>query len=181
MPKTSIENMNCIDWKVTLINFLKYPPRRNLVPLNYVVRDNVNPITRNNPNFLYDYANINLLQGKVFNHDVSKVHSCIICLISENTIAEQKVFPHKDNANGREYLLDLKDFYEGVGANSKAILSADNNIQEVYYAGKKKPHMWWDEFEIRMTNAFAIDDKDVGSQVHTDKSKLRLLNKNIRS
>ena len=75
----------------------------------------------------------------------------------------------------------LNGFYEGVGANAKAILAADNDIQELYYAGEKKPHMWWDELGIRMTNVFAIVDKYLGRQVHTDEFKLRLLNKNIRA
>ena len=34
--------------------------------------------------------------------------------------------------------------------------------------------MWWDEFELRLTNAFAIVDKDAGCKVHTDEMKLRL-------
>ena len=41
--------------------------------------------------------------------------------------------------------------------------------------------MWWDEFQIRLTNVFAIVGKDAGHQVHTDESKLRLLNKKIRA
>ena len=49
------------------------------------------------------------------------------------------------------------------------------------YAGEKPPRTWWDEFEIRLTNAFAIIDKDARRQVHTDEMKLRLLNKKIRA
>ena len=71
----------------------------------------------------------------------------------------------------------LKDFYEGVGENSKYVLEADNDIQELFYAGEKKPHMWWDKFETRMTNEFSIVDKYAGCQVQTEKSKLHLLNK----
>ena len=41
--------------------------------------------------------------------------------------------------------------------------------------------MWWDEFEVCLTNAFAIVDKDAGRQVHTDEMKLCLLNKKIRA
>ena len=41
--------------------------------------------------------------------------------------------------------------------------------------------MWWDEFEIRLTNVFAIFDKGAGRQIHTEKSKLRILNKKIRA
>ena len=41
--------------------------------------------------------------------------------------------------------------------------------------------MWWDKFEIRLTNAFAIVDKDAGWQLNTDESKLHLLNKKFRA
>ena len=105
----------------------------------------------------------------------------IICLISENTVAGKKVFAHKDNTNGGWDFLDFKDFYEGVEENAKAVLSAKNNIQELFYAGEKKPHMWWDEFEIRLSNAFAIVDKDAGRKVHTDELILCLLNKKVRA
>ena len=69
MSKTFTDKMKLIYWKVTLINFLKYQPGRNEVPLNYVVHDNFKPIARNNPNFFDDYDDRNPLQGKHFTHD----------------------------------------------------------------------------------------------------------------
>ena len=164
-----------------LINFLKSHLGRNGVPLNYSVHDNFNPIVSNNTNLLDDYYNRTLLQGRVFTHDASKFHLYIISLISENTVDEQKIFPYNDNVNVQEEFLALKDFYKGVGTNSKATISADNDIQELFYTGEKKPHVWWDESEIRLNNSFAIIDKDAGRQIHTNESKLRLLNKNIRA
>ena len=41
--------------------------------------------------------------------------------------------------------------------------------------------MWWDRFEVRMTNAFAVVDKDAGQQVHRDKMKLRMLNSKVKA
>ena len=41
--------------------------------------------------------------------------------------------------------------------------------------------MWWDEFEVRLTNAFSAIDKEENRVVHTDKMKLRLLNKKIKA
>ena len=38
----------------------------------------------------------------------------------------------------------------------------------MFYVGEKNLHMWWDEFEARLTNAFAIIDKDAGRAIHTD-------------
>ena len=46
----------------------------------------------------------------------------------------------------------LKDQYEGVGIHAVTAVQAD----KVFYSGEKKPHMWWDEFEIQLTNAFNI-------------------------
>ena len=46
--------------------------------------------------------------------------------------------------NGREDFLDLKYFYEGVGGNSKSVIAADNNIQDLFYAGKNNSHTWWE-------------------------------------
>ena len=179
MPKTFTDKMKWIDWKVTTINFLKSHNRRNWVPLNYFIRDNVNPIASNNPKLWDDYTDRALLEGKVFTHVAAKVHLYIIRLVLEKTVAEQKCLPHMDNSNGREDFLALKDLYEGVWGNAKAVLAAKNDIQELYYAGEKKPHIWWDEFEIRLTTAFAIVDKDAGCQVQKDESKMHLLNKNI--
>ena len=71
-------------------------------------------------------------------------------MISENTVSEKKVLPHKGNANGREEFLELKDLYEGVRKNAKAVLAANNGIQELYYAGKNKPQIWWSESERKI-------------------------------
>ena len=181
MPKTFADKMKWSEWKVILINFLKSHTGRNGFPLNYVLCGNANPITRNNPNVLDDYTDRTPLQGNVFIHDAAKVHSYIIRLISENNVAEQNILPHQDNTNVGEDFLALKYFYEGIGANAKTVLAAKNNIQELYYTGKKKPNMWWDEFEISMTNAFAIVDKDAAWQLNIYESKLHRLNNKVRA
>ena len=177
MPKPFTDKMKWDDWKVTFINFLKTQNGRNGIPLNYVVRENLNPIQRTNANFLDDYVDQCPLQGRPFSIDAAKVHSYILRLISDNPVAEQKILPHKDLNNGRVDYMALKEFYEGVGANAKATLKAETDLQDLFYAGEKKPHMWWDEFEVRLTNAFALVDKEAGRQVHTDEMRLRMLNK----
>ena len=63
------------------------------------------------------YADRNPLQVEVFIYDADKVNLYIISLISENTVSEKKVFPHKGNANGREEFLELKVLYVGVRKN----------------------------------------------------------------
>jgi len=39
-------------------------------------------------------------------------------------------------------------------------LNAKKDLLELFYAGEERPHVRWDEFEIRFTNAFATLDKD---------------------
>ena len=51
----------------------------------------------------------------------------------------------------------------------------------MFNLGEKKPHMWWDEFEARLINAFATIDKEAGRQVHINDMKLRMLNIKIRA
>lgn len=184
MTKTAIlknftEKMKWIDWKSTLVNFLQSQPGRNGVPLSYVVRDNLAPLQVQNVSFLDDYVDRALLTGRAFATDASKVHTYIVRLISENSVAEQKILPFKDQSHSRVDFNALKDFYEGVGANVKAVLEAETDLQEMFYSGEKRPVMWWDHFELRLTNAFAIVDKDTGRVVHTDDMKLRMLNRKV--
>ena len=173
--------MKWSDWKVTLVNFLKSQPGHNGVPLSYIIRSDNLPVQCTYANFLDEYAGRAPLQGRAFDHNASKVHSYIIWFISENNVAEQKVLPYKEENNGRLDFVALRDFYEGVGATTRATLSAEADLQEMFYTGKKPPHMWWDEFEIMLTNAFAVVDKEAGRQVNMDEMKLHLLNRKVRA
>ena len=56
MPETFTDKMKWIYWKVKLIHFLKYQTSIHVFHINYAVHNNSNPILRNNPNCLYDYA-----------------------------------------------------------------------------------------------------------------------------
>ena len=56
MTKNFTEKMEWMDWKSTLINFLKSQPGRNGVPLNYVIRYNVAAIIQTNTNFIDCYV-----------------------------------------------------------------------------------------------------------------------------
>ena len=60
--------------------------------------------------------------------------------------------------------MTLKAYYESVGPNSKILHATEKGITDLFYLGEKKPQMWCDEFETRLTNAFAIIDKDAGRQ-----------------
>jgi hypothetical protein len=83
--------------------------------------------------------------------------------------------------NGRLDFIALKSHYEGVGINAIGIINADHVIEHLFYAGEKKPHMWWDEFERQLTKSFAVYDKKEGRQVYSDEMKLRILCRKVQA
>ena len=64
IPKKFTENMEWMDCKATLFNFLKSQPGRNGVPLNYIIRDNVDAIVPTKAKFLDDYVDRTPLIGR---------------------------------------------------------------------------------------------------------------------
>ena len=100
-PKNFTDDINWMECKAKIISLIKSQPGRNGVPLDYVSRDNVAAIVQTNTDFIDDYVDRNPPTGRVFNADASKVHSYIVRLISENTVAEQKLLPFKDSYDGR--------------------------------------------------------------------------------
>ena len=82
MPNIFTEKMEWMDWKATLVNFLKSQPGRNGSPLNYVVRNNQGTVIRNNSNLLDDYSDRATLTGRAFSSNTSRVNSYLVLLIS---------------------------------------------------------------------------------------------------
>jgi hypothetical protein len=69
----------------------------------------------------------------------------------------------------------LKDHYEGVGVHALDITRAESILSTLHYAGEKKTHMWWTEFEKQLTSAFVTYNKREGRVVHSQEMKLRIL------
>ena len=77
--------------------------------------------------------------------------------------------------DGREASKRLVEHYEGVGIHAIDIREADEVIKNLFYAGMKPPHMWWAEFEKRLTRAFNAYVKREGRIVHSDSMNIRML------
>ena len=146
-PKQFTEKMKWIDWKDSFANFLRTQPGRNGVPLSYVIRDNDEPVEKRNAEFLDDYIDQAPLTGPAFASDASEVHTFIVSFITKNETAKNKIMLYLPNNNRRKDYQALRDHYKGVSSTAKAIVKAEDNITNMFYAGKKKPHMWWDKFE----------------------------------
>ena len=179
-PKPFEEKTKWNDWKDTFKNFLRTQSGRNGVPLSYIIRKNDNPMGNTNfVDFLDDYINHAPLNGPAFTADSDEVHTYIVNFIAGNQIAENKLLPYMNNRNGRKDYMVLRDHFEGVVANAIAVLNAEKDIKDLFYSGEKKPHMWWESFELRMQVAYATIDNAEGRVVYSDVAKLRMLNDKI--
>ena len=132
-----------------------------------------------NANMLENYTTGAPLIGETFNIDSANVHTYIMNFIQGNANAEAKILGVLDQRDGRGAYQRLKDHYEGVRINAIAIMEAESVIQNLTYTGEKKPHMWWEEFEKKLTMAFTVHDRRENRQVYSNEMKLRLLCKKV--
>ena len=102
-------------------------------------------------------------------------------MISENAVAKQKLLPQEYSADSLVAYFSLQELYEVVGANARYFLTAEKDNQDLFYGGENPPYIWWDKFEVKLTNDFVVINKNEGCQVHTDVIKLRMLNSKIRT
>ena len=117
--------------------------------------------------------------GEAFTADASEVHTYIVNFTAGNEKAESKLLAIADQNNGPLDFKALQEHYEGVGINSIAIRDADNIIEKSQYSGERRPTMWWDTFEKRLTMAFNVYDKKERRQVYSDEMKLRILGRQV--
>jgi hypothetical protein len=102
---------------------------------------------------LDDYVAMASLQGDSYAIDSVQVHTFLVYLVSENDTAEAKIQGLQRPNDGR-YAFKKK-----------------NLLQD----GKRKPpHMWWSEFEKKLTQAFKAHVKREGQIVNSDSMKIRM-------
>jgi hypothetical protein len=115
------------------------------------------------------------LDGEAFSIESADVHIFIVNFISGNETAEAKIQVYEGQNNGRLDFIALKEHYKGVGLHALDITKAETILNTLLYSGKKKPHMWWEEFEKQLTSAFTIFNRIEGRIVHSDEIRLRML------
>ena len=169
------------DWNPTFVNFLRSIPGRDGVPLSYVTRKNATPDPTPHLDFLDDYVAMAPLSGESFVVDSAEVHTYLTSFTSGNSTAEAKMKPHSLENNGRLDYTALANHYEGVGINSIDILRADEILDKLFYQGEKKPHMWWEQFEIDLDFAFNAYSRSEGRDIHSESMRLRILTKKVNA
>ena len=178
-PDTFTEKTNWMDWKPTFLNYLKHIPGRRGIPLSYVVRPQ--GYTAVQGDMLDEYVQNAPHTGDAFNTDASEVHTYIAKFVKGNSTAESVIISHGKMNNGQADMEALVDHYEGTGINAMIVSEAEKDIDSLHYTGEKRPYMWWEKFELRLTKAFATIDKEEGRVVYSDRQKLRLLQKKVNA
>jgi hypothetical protein len=121
------------------------------------------------------------LDGNSFAIDTVQVHTFLLNFVTGNDTAEAKIQGLMRPNDGREAFKRLVEHYEGVGIHAIDIREADEVIKTLFYGGEKPPHMWWSEFEKRLTRAFNAYVKREGRIVHSDSMKIRMLVDKIKA
>ncbi|KAI2503244.1 hypothetical protein MHU86_11181 [Fragilaria crotonensis] len=169
------------DWKPTFVNNLRAIPGRDGVPLKYICREHGGPVVEENADFLDDYVAMAPLDGDAYAIDTVQVHTFLVNFVAGNDTAEAKIQGLAKPNDGREAFKRLVEHYEGVGIHAVDIREADEVIKSLFYSGERPPHMWWSEFEKRLTRAFNAYVKREGRVVYSNSMKIRLLIDKIKA
>jgi hypothetical protein len=151
-PEKFKETTKWEDWKPTFLNYIRAIPGRDGVPLKYICRDSDAADPSPHEDFLDDYVAMAPLDGNAYAIDSVQVHTFLVNLVSGNDTAEAKIQGLLRPNDGREAYKRLIEHYEGVGIHAIDIREADEVLKTLFYAGEKPPHMWWAEFEKRLTS-----------------------------
>ena len=170
------------DWKPTFLNYLRSIPGRDGIPLKYICREKDGAdVATEHEDFLDDYVASASLEGNSYAINTVQVHTFLLNFVTGNNTAEAKIQGLSRPNDGREAFKRLVEHYEGVGINAIDIREADKVLKNHFYAGEKPPHMWWSEFEKRLTRAFNAYVKQEGQIVHSDSMKIRMLVDKIKA
>ena len=156
-------------------------PGRDGVPLNYVLRESVQPDPTPQEDFMDEYVLMAPIErGEAYGIDTADVHTLLVKLIMGNETAEMKIKSHELLRNGRTDWIALKEHYEGIGIYAFDVTEADTIITGLFYSGEKFPHMYWEKFEQRLNHAFTIYQKSE-EIIYTQNMKLRILLNKIKA
>jgi hypothetical protein len=158
-----------MDWASSFLNYLRSIPGQD------VCRDDELADPTPNTDFLDNYVNMAPLEGEAFAIDSTDVRTYIVNFVAGNETAEAKLQAHEGHNDGQLDFIAFRGHYEGIGIHALDITKAEVILTSLFYAGEKKPHMWWEEFEKQLTSAFTIYNKREGRVVPSPEMKLRIL------
>ena len=155
------------------------------IPLSYIVRHNDVADRSPKPTFLDEYVATAPLVGEAFNNDQGAVLILLKALVTGHTEAETIVSSHERGQTGRAAIKELRRKFEGTGINAIARKHAQKDIETMFYAGEKPPHMTWSIFSTRLKDAYVqidqIEGKTPPDSVYSNTYKLGKLMENVKA
>ncbi|CAJ1938459.1 unnamed protein product [Cylindrotheca closterium] len=122
-----------------------------------------------------------LLVGTAFIVDNKQVLALLNKFIMGCSEAEMVIQALNTTTDGRAAFFALKAFYEGEGIFAHDVMAAENIIATLFYAGEKRPAMYWLKFEKILNNAYATRHHKYGRVMYTDVMKLQSLQQRIKA
>lgn len=174
-PRDFTNETKWTDWEPTLVGYLRTLPGRDGVPLAYIIRANEMPDPAPLGDFLDEYVMNAPLNGEAYAIDNAQVATLIKSFLVGNTEAETKVQTLATQVDGRAIYRTLSEHFVGQGVYAIDLRDAESLLENLYYNGEKRPHMWWIRFEQQLKWAYAILDRKEGRQVYSDERKLKKL------
>ena len=124
-----------------------------------------------------EYVDREPLTGQAYRTNAAVVHTYFIKFTSGNPAVEAKLVPHAQKNNRRLDFIALKNHYKADIFHAINIVQSDKLLQNLFYVVKKNSHMWCDEFERQLKDAFNTYDCHERRNVHSDNQKLCILNR----
>ena len=122
-----------LDWKTTLLDYLKHVPGRSGVPLSYLARSaGCTPIAGD---LLDEFAVNDLHYGETYMTDRSKVHPDIAKFIKGNSTAESIIISHEQVNDGNVDTQELVLRYKGTAIMSER----KKGIESLHCGEDQKP------------------------------------------
>ena len=174
-PDKFTTDMRWRDWADEYINYLKFCPGTDGIPLSYIIRDNNTPTPTTGASFLKVWVATAPHYGDTYGVDSESVHTSLTKSISGHDEAEAAIQAVKYQNDGRAVWKALVTYFEGEGIYAYDFTQAEDDFYTLKYTGEKLPTMDWKEFERRLRSMFLVYDKRFRANYHHQQHRLSIL------
>ena len=168
------------DWADEYLNYLKFCPGIDGIPLSYIIRDVNTPSPPASASFLKIWVATAPHYGNAYEVDSESVHASLTQSISGHDEAEAAIQAVKYNNDGRSVWKALVNYFEGQGIYAYDFTAAEEDFYNLKYNGEKPPNMDWKEFERRLRSMFLVYDKRFCVNYHHQQHRLSILLRKIQ-
>ena len=179
-PDKFTKDMRWRDWADEYLNYLKFCPGTDGIPLSYIIRDDHTPTPPADASFLRVWVATAPHYGHAYGVDSESVHTSLTKSISGHDEAEAAIQAVKYHNDGRAVWKALVNYFEGQGIYAYDFTAAEEDFYTLKYSGERPPNMDWKEFERRLRSMFLVYDKRFCANYHHQQHRLSILLRKIQ-